>query len=108
MEEDIFRIFVSLDDAYLAENTTQFATQTTQSTTQSATQFTQSTTQSVTAQPEKAIIELIRQESSISQKQMAERLCLNLNTLKYHMRKMQEKGMIERIGSSRKGTWTVK
>lgn len=40
------------------------------------------------------MIELIRQVSSLSQKQMVEKLRLNLNALKYHMRKMQEEGMI--------------
>lgn len=40
--------------------------------TQSATRFTQSTTQSVTAQLEQAIIELIRQESSIKSREKHE------------------------------------
>lgn len=43
-----------------------------QSPIQSVTRFTQSTTQSVTAKPEQAIIELIRQESSIKSREKHE------------------------------------
>lgn len=38
---------------------------------------------------------------------MAEKLCLNQNTLKYYIKKMREKHIIERVGSSRKGKWIV-
>lgn len=50
----------------------------------------------------------IQQEPFLSQKQMAEKLSLNQNTLKYYMKKLREKGIIERAGSSRKGKWIVK
>ena len=38
---------------------------------------------------------------------MAERLKLNVNTVKYHIRKMQEENKIKHIGSLRKGKWVV-
>jgi len=101
IEGDIFRIIVPLNDRNMEENATQ-------STTQSATQFTQSTTQSSGKKVEQAIIRLIEQEPLLSQKQMAEKLCLNQNTLKYYIKKMREKHIIERVGSSRKGKWVVK
>lgn len=93
IEGDIFRIIVPLDEESREENSTQSATQ---------------STQSKGADLASAIIKLIGQDPFLSQKQMAEKLCLNQNTLKYHIKKMREKGMIERIGSSRKGKWTVK
>lgn len=97
IEGDIFRIIVPLNDRNMDKDITQ-----------SPTQLTQSPTQSSGRNVEKEIIRLIKQEPALSQKQMAERLCLNQNTLKYYIKKMKEKHIIERVGSSRKGKWVVK
>lgn len=101
MEGDVFRIIVPLKDNYLESD----SQNTTQSTTQSATQ---STTQSMNLTAEREIITLIEQEPRLSQKQIAERLKLNVNTVKYYIRKMKEQGKVERIGSSRKGKWVIR
>ena len=100
IEGDIFKIIVPLDEGNREEQTTQSVTQTTQSVTQ--------TTQSKENDPEKNIMELIEQNPFLSQKQMAEKLNLNKNTLKYYIKKMKEKGVIERVGTNRKGKWIVK
>ena len=100
IEGDIFKIIVPLDEGNREEHTTQSVTQTTQSVTQ--------TTQSKENDPEKNIMELIEQNPFLSQKQMAEKLNLNKNTLKYYIKKMKEKGVIERVGTNRKGKWIVK
>lgn len=71
-------------------------------TTQSTTQTTQSATQLM------HIIALMKMEPELSQKKIAERLKLNVNTVKYYVRIMQEQGVIEHVGSSRKGKWVVK
>ena len=97
IEGDIFKIIVPLDEGNREEQTTQSVTQTTQSVTQ--------TTQSKENDPEKNIMELIEQNPFLSQKQMAEKLNLNKNTLKYYIKKMKEKGVIERVGTNRKGKW---
>ena len=55
-----------------------------------------------------AIISLMKKEPTISQTAMAESLNVNINTLKYHVLKLKEKGIIEREGSSQKGRWVVK
>lgn len=107
IESDVFKIIVPLDDNYSDYNnqsTTQSATQTTQS----ATQFTQSATQSKNTKVGQDILTLMKQEPVLSQKQIASRLNLNVNTVKYYIRKMQEQGKLERVGSSRKGKWVVK
>ncbi len=96
IEGDIFRIIVPLD----AENTTQ--------STQSATQSTQSATQLNEMNVAGELIKIIKQDPFLSQKQMAEKLCLNQNTVKYYVKKMREMEVIERVGSSRKGKWIVK
>lgn len=104
VEGDIFRIIVPLNDRNMEGDIIQSTTQFTQSTTQS----TQSTTQSSEKNVEQEIIRLIKREPVLSQKQMAEKLCLNQNTLKYYIKKMKEKHIIERVGSNRKGKWIVK
>lgn len=100
IEGDVFRIIVPLNDEKREENATQSATWSTQSATQS--------TQSNEIDSVQTIMKLIEQEPFLSQKQMAEKLCLNQNTLKYYIKKMREKGIIERVGSNRKGKWIVK
>ena len=40
-------------------------------------------------------------------KEMAEQLELNLNTVKYHIRKLQKNGRIKRQGTKKKGGWTA-
>ena len=106
-EGDVFRIIVPLDEELEGENDKSFI-QATQST-QSATQSTQSATQSedlvnISALIRGAIIEC----ATISQKEIAEKTGLNINTIKYHVRKMQKEGALERVGTPRNGYWVVK
>ena len=91
MEGDIFRIIVPLDEDLAVESATQSATQ---STTQSAT--------------EETILKLLKKESTLTQREIADRLSMNQNTVKYYIRKMQRNGMIIREGTSRKGEWIIK
>lgn len=102
VEGDIFRILVPLGGE------TEEIGFTTQSTTQSATQSTtQSTTQSDQWEQIKAVMAVIRQNPEFSQRQVAEQLGLNPNTVKYYFRKLQEQGQLKRMGSSRKGKWIL-
>ena len=111
VEGDVFRIIVPLDEALMNEGTTQSTQSTTQST-QSTTQSTQSTIDEVVhnmqGEIEYAIMQLMINIPEISQKEIAARNGLNLNTVKYYIRRMQKKGMIEREGTNRKGKWIVK
>lgn len=95
VEGDVFRIIVPLDDEYSSETATTLLT-------------TQTATQTATQSSEQLIIALLKQEPSLSQKQIADRLNMNLNTVKYHVRKQQEQGRLQRIGTTRKGQWVVK
>lgn len=102
VEGDIFRILVPLGGE------TEEIGSTTQSATQSATQSTtQSTTQSDQWEQIKAVMAVIRQNPEFSQRQVAEQLGLNPNTVKYYFRKLQEQGQLKRMGSSRKGKWIL-
>lgn len=89
IEDDIFRIIVPLQDNYLDL--------TVYDTTQSATQ---SKFLKVAVLD---IIALMEQKPELSQKQIAEQLSMNVNTVKYYIRKLQEQGKIERTGLPRKG-----
>lgn len=79
VEGDVFRIVVPLDDGY-----------------------------SFDIGREQAIIDLLKQRPDLSQKQLARLLNMNLNTVKYYMKKMRNNGRLQREGSSQKGLWIVK
>src|SRR5699024_4134655 len=97
VEGNVFKIVVTLDEKFTVDNHTQ-------STTQSTTQL---TTQLMISTSEKIILELLRNEPAISQKEIALRLNMNANTVKYYIRKMQKNGKIIREGTNRKGKWII-
>ena len=107
-EGDIFRITVPLDDTYsfdFEENGLQeFGKKTTQSG-QKATQSDEKTTQ--LSNIEASVLDLIRKNSRISQKELSEILSCNYNTLKYYITRLKEKGYLAREGTSRKGIWVI-
>lgn len=98
VEGDVFRIVVPLDDGYSFDIGR--GQDVLQSTTQATTQGNQTT--------EQAIIGLLKQRPDLSQKQLARLLNMNLNTVKYYMKKMRNNGRLQREGSSQKGLWIVK
>lgn len=53
------------------------------------------------------LLSLIESEPKITQTEMAERLKWNIPVVKYYIRKLKEKGLLERIGTSQKGHWIV-
>lgn len=90
IEGDVFRIIVPLDEKFSVENTTQ------------------STTQSASDGLEENILKLIREESTISQKEIADQLEMNQNTVNYYIRKMQKNELLVREGTNRKGQWIIR
>jgi predicted HTH transcriptional regulator len=85
---------------------TQTTTQATQTTTQTTTQTFQDTTQTNNIQ--KQILDLVKCNGELSQKEIADEIGENYNTVKYHIQQMKKKGIIERIGTSHKGHWKVR
>ena len=65
---------------------------------------TQKTTQETT---QEKIIELIKKNPSITQKDMAEKLKITRDGVSYNIKKLKENGIIKRIGSTKKGIWEV-
>lgn len=53
------------------------------------------------------IIGLILQNSDISAKEMAEKLNLTIDGIRYHLTKMKKSGLIRYEGSSKLGKWIV-
>ena len=100
-EGDIFRIIVPLDEA-----TTQ-VTQVTTQVTQATTQVTQAT-QARSIDSEQKIVNLLQQNPSASQAEVAAKLGISVNAVKYYIRKLRDLGCLERVGSPQKGKWIVK
>ncbi|MGL5434985.1 MAG: ATP-binding protein [Lachnospiraceae bacterium] len=53
------------------------------------------------------ILKVIRQEPSLSQKKIANRIGENYSTVKYYMETMKKSGIIKREGTSQKGRWVI-
>ena len=56
---------------------------------------------------EQQIIELLREKSDLTRKEMAARLECSDSTVKRCLQSMVEKGGIKRIGSNKKGEWII-
>ena len=56
---------------------------------------------------EQQIIELLREKSDLTRKEMAARLECSDSTVKRCLQSMVEKGVIKRIGSNKKGEWII-
>ena len=102
IEGDVFRIITPLDDEYLENKPTTQPTQLTQ-----PTQVAMKNGELIGENIESAILNLIALDPTLSQSQIAKHLKLNLNTVKYYIRKLRKTGKIERLGSSQKGKWVV-
>lgn len=91
VQNAIFRIIVPLDGA---------TTQATQATTQ--------VTQARSIDSEQKIVNLLQQNPSASQAEVAAKLGISVNAVKYYIRKLRDLGRLERVGSPQKGKWIVK
>ena len=56
---------------------------------------------------EQQIVDLLREESTLTRSGMAERLGCSESTVKRTLQSMVEKGVIQRIGSNKKGEWII-
>ncbi len=53
------------------------------------------------------VFNLIKQNNKITANEMSERLNISLSTAKRKIKELKEKGIIERIGSDKKGCWKI-
>ena len=121
-EDDIFRIIIPIDVALMDAmddptqaqvNPTQDGKDPTQAQVnptqdgEDPTQAQVNPTQDDANPIERSILKLIASEPSLSQRAIAERLSQNLNTVKYRIRRLREKGMLVHVGSPQKGEWIL-
>ena len=63
------------------------------------------TTQETT---QEKLVDLIKNNPSITQEEMAKRLNITRDGVSYNIKILKEKGIIERLGSTKNGTWKIK
>lgn len=68
---------------------------------------TQETTQETGMTTEEAILRLLQEDPSITQKKMASRVGLTTDGIKFHINRLKEKGYIRREGPTKKGRWVI-
>lgn len=96
-----------------AENTTQDAGNTTQGdenttqATENTTQDTQDTTQVRLTEEDKAVLSAIKEQHSITQKEIAAKLGWKVDRVKYYLNKMKRRNLVKRVGTSQKGYWEI-
>ena len=49
----------------------------------------------------------MREQSAVTVKKIAEQIGLSISGVRYHVNKMKKDGIVEHIGSSKKGTWVI-
>jgi len=64
-------------------------------------------TEKVTDVTEKRIIGLLKDNSKYKTVELAEMLNVSRKTISIKLKNLKEKGMIERVGSDRKGYWNI-
>lgn len=107
IEGDIFRIIVPLDDEYSfdyeisSEAAGEFTGRDTLKTTQKTTHK-----QSKKLTPtERKILEAVRINPNITQIQLAEQIGITRDGIRYAIRNLKSKGILERTGSRKNGSW---
>ena len=80
------------------QNTTQETENTTQET-QNTTQEMENTTQE--------ILKLIEKKPNITRNELAKNIGITPDGIKYHLMKLKNKGIIIRVGSTKKGYWKI-
>ncbi len=71
---------------------------------------TQGTTQAANinlSSEDKAVLQMIAQDPSVTQKKMADKLGWKVDRVKYYVNKLKTNHVVERVGSSQKGYWRV-
>ncbi len=56
---------------------------------------------------EKEILDLIASDPNISQRELADRIGITVDGIRYNMDKLKERGIIKRIGGKKTGHWEV-
>ena len=101
---ELFRVNPITDQANQATNQ---ANQATNQANQDLERLDQVEDENVLSEKEIEILNLVRMQPSITQKEMANALDWNLASVKYYITKLKEKNYLKRQGSSQKGKWVI-
>ena len=71
------------------------------------TQVTQGTTQVRLTEEDKAVLAAIKEQHSITQKEIAAKLGWKVDRVKYYLNKMKRRNLVKRVGTSQKGYWEI-
>nr|WP_243025632.1 ATP-binding protein [Clostridium sp. AM33-3] len=80
---------------------------TTQGTTQDTTQGISNVDRCKLTNADKEILNLIKEQSDITQKEIAAKLGWKVDRVKYYLNKMKRQDIVQRIGTSQKGYWKL-
>ena len=97
VEDDIFEIIIPVNnvaDLQVGPNTTRQETD-------------QETDQETSQETSDRIINMLINRPEITQKEIADSMDLSVSGVKYHITNMKKAGIIERVGSTKKGKWIV-
>ncbi|MDD2972723.1 MAG: putative DNA binding domain-containing protein [Lachnospiraceae bacterium] len=104
-EGDVFRIVAPLDDNYSFDMAIGSETKSATDATNHATDATNLS--NLLTEDEKSVLNSIRKNPMITQKQLQEATGITLGTIKRLLPRLQEKGKLERVGNRRSGQWKV-
>ncbi|MCI9143749.1 MAG: winged helix-turn-helix transcriptional regulator, partial [Lachnospiraceae bacterium] len=94
-EDDVFRLFVPMRPAGATLTSDRKNSEVTK------------VSEKVTDVTEKRIIELLKDNSKYKTTELAEKLDISRKTVSIKLKNLREKGIIERVGSDRKGYWNI-
>ena len=98
---------VGTNDTKVGTNDTKVGTNGTKVGTKAGTNDTKTGTDVHEEDIEAKIVELIRENKKITQKEMQEQTGTSLRSIKRYISKLQSDGVIKRVGSSRSGYWEI-
>lgn len=59
------------------------------------------------SETERKILEFIMEDSGITQKEIAQKMGMSKNGIRYAMDKLKDRGILEREGATKKGKWII-
>lgn len=110
-EETIYKYrkeyYKSIDSCHLNGNANVFITFMLKIIKETIINTTQNTTQKKINNSQKKIIELIKENPSVTRKEMAEKIGISDDGIKYNLNKLKQMNILTRVGSDRSGTWKI-
>ena len=66
------------------------------------------TSEKTTQKTTQKVLELIRQNPSITRRELAERIGISEDGIKFNLNKLKQKGLLKRIGPDKGGHWEIR